>query len=318
MTEPVGGIRPQAPVPSILTSATDRSGDDFGAHVPAGPPGPPGATPASRASWRSGIGWPSASCQQSFAWPWCAEATTEEPDGHGKVESHPFLVYTPLTCTWSRNESEVGDAALALNEAHKAWSMSRAVWLGEGLDDADDGQPTLRRAAVDMTPSPGTAVTIDEAFEQLLVAYELGTFGNGNALFHMPGVLSVQALGGGNGGAVNMRPEGNVYRGPLGSTVSPGPGYPMGPSTEGPDGFGPEVSTGVYAGNDDDEVWLYVSGPLEYAFGPLEDPVFPDPSSHVRRNTTEVWARRLAIYRFDPCSVWAVLVQSPVSIAGGS
>jgi hypothetical protein len=314
--EPVGHIKPVAPVPSILTTARDRTADDFGVHVPPGPAGPEGSGTPVRDSWRSGLAW-SSRCQESFASWVCPEpGFTREPDADagGAVMSAPFHLYTPLSCEWARDEDEVESYAADLNEAHLAWGMAKAVWMGEGIDSTELTQPTLRRSAIDV--SGAAAVTLDEGFELLLAYYELGTGGSGGAIIHLPSVLATSALGGGNGGAILMRPEGNVYRGPLGALVSPGPGYPLGGSSDGEGGYGPLIDddpTEVYAGNEDDEAWVYISGPLEYALGAAEVER-PDADSHLRRNTVEAWARRAAVYRFDPCSVWAVLVESPVAI----
>lgn len=323
--EPTGFIRPVVPTPSILTTARDRSTDDFGnTPIPPGPDGP--GEPAPTSSWRTGVQYSSRACQQSFAWWICPDPDHDrnpDLDAGGVMSSDPFWLYTPVACEWTTTEADLARYARELNEAHVAWGLAKALWMGEGLDPANTGQPTLRRLATDIGAAGTTP--LDQAVALLLAAYEIATGGSGGAVIHLPGVLVTAALGGGNGGSAVMRPEGNTYRGPNGSLVSPGPGYPMGATTEGPDGAGPLVDDDpaeVYAGNDSDELWVYVSGPVEYALGPPED-LEPDADSHLRRNTVERWSQRQAIYRLDDCPVFAVLVESPVDLddpmfSGGS
>lgn len=318
MGQPVGPIEVKAPVPSILTSARDRTQDDFGVSAPVTEgltsPGDGAVTPM-KASWRNGLSWTQASCVPSKAWPWCPAPgqMKDEPDGLGGViDVSPFMVYTPLMCEWVTDEESINSQASALTDVHTAWAVARALWFGEGLPDVPE-QPSLRRSAVDV--SVGGAADLDDALAQLLGAYEVATGGNGGAVLHVPSIFFTGALGGVPGGSLVAKAEGNLYRGPLGSVLSPGPGYPWGVSVQGADGFGPIISEGppVYAGSAVDEAWVYVTGPVEYAVGPIERLV---PGGNQRINTHEVYAERPAIVRFDPCTAFAALANMTVTVAG--
>lgn len=321
MTQPVGPIPVQPPVPSILTTARDRSADGFGASAPI-PGGVADALPegveTTTAAWRSGIVWQSFACQQSYLWAHCPpgdDTLKERSDYSGPEASSVFTIYTPLDCDWAAIETGLDAAARALTEAHSAFGLARALWMGEGLPDAltPNGtyQPTLRRSATDLGDA---ADDLDVVVARLLGEYETATGGLGGAVLHVPSILMTGALGGLPGGGKIATPEGNVYRGPLGSLVSPGPGYPWGASTEGADGYGPVVADGDtddpdYAGSAADEVWVYVTGPVEYALGPVV--IERSSGSTLRTNTVEVIAERPAIYRFDPCSSFAALATNP-------
>lgn len=317
MTQPIGPIAVQAPVPSILTTARDRSRDGFGESAPVTPgldDRGDGALPASSASWRNGISWTPLSCQPSGAWAQCPEADSvkdEAVDTGGPVEVMPFWFYTPLSCEWALEPDELDTAARALNDTHAAYAVARALWFGEGLPAAN---PTLRNTATDVSVGGGTA-DLDDAVALLLATYETATGGNGGAVLHIPGLALTGALGGVPGGSFIARPEGNVYRGPLGSLISPGPGYPYGASAAGADGFGPETAPDVYAGTAGDELWVYITGPVEYALGESIE-LSPTPGLVSRLNVHQVLAERQAIVRFDPCSVFAAKAHATVTLEG--
>lgn len=286
--QPIGRIPVVAPVPSILTSARPLSED---------------------VDWLSGVAWTPASCRVSSLWPRCpvADSTKVAPVAFGpKVNTDMFMIYTPVDCDWATDET-VRDVAVELTDVHTAFGIGRALWLGEGLPDLDD-QPSLRRSSTDV--SVGAAMDLDDACALLLSQYEQCTGGNGGAVLHIPSVLIPGALGGIAGGGRVAWPEGNIYRAALGAVVSPGPGYPHGASVAGTHGFGPKTgganAATTYKGNGLSEAWVYVTGPVEYAVGPIVA-VEPVPGSF-RMNRREVIAERPAIVRFDPCCVFGALV----------
>lgn len=330
--QPVSPIEVQAPVPSILTTARDRSGDEFGERADAPPSLGEGVPAPFTHSWRTGITWTPLSCSPSSSWPQCpsqadVDAGKDQPaeGAHGLVASSPFWVYTPFECEWGTvQRGELERLTDQLTQAHSAERLGAALWMGEGLPDADGlgrPQPTLRRSATDVSAGGG-AVYLDEAVGLLLSAYEAATGGLGGAVLHVPSILIPHALSGtpGGGGAI-ARPEGaTLYRGPLGSLVSPGPGYPSGASAEGADGHGPltdDDPTEVYAGNADDEVWVYVSGPVEWA-GSSTRAHHEAAGDELRTNVAQVLSERQMIFRFDPCAVFAAKAIWDPSIVGGS
>lgn len=334
----VDSIQPVAPSPSLLTVSRDRTSDGFGqvpggldadtvATLRAGDPDELARIQARLTSWRTGITWSLRACQPSYAEKLCPAYDPDDPedrrhapaDNDGPVHVAPFKLYAPLSCQWTSQAAgqRLADDARGLLSAHTARGIARALWLGEGLDDLP-GAPTLRRSATNITPVPGTPIDLDDAVAALLAAYDDCTGGSGGAVLHIPGTLMVNAQGGIPGGGTVARMEGNFYRGPLGSVISPGPGYPHGASSNDHGGFGPlddetpdeGVTPSTYLGNAADQVWVYVTGPLEYAAGEIV--VMPEREeerrNYMRTNTYEVWAERMAIVRFDPCCVFAVLV----------
>lgn len=274
-------------------------------------------------TWRSGVSWNTIGCQQSFMEASCTDFTanrrTEPGSESGPIHTDPFTLYTPLSCDWIVDGTRLDDDALAINDVHSAWALARALWLGQGLP-VDSTQPTLRRNAVDLTPAAG-AVTLDVAAATLLSAYDNCTGGSGGATLHVPTVMMVGALGGVPGGGRIAEREANYYRAAMGALVSPGPGYPHGFSPQGATGFGPLVSgtasasagttSEVYQGNALNEVWVYISGPVEYALGPSVLPLTDiQARNYGRTNQRETWAQRLGLVRFDPCCVYACKVQN--------
>ena len=297
--QPIEHIPLVKPVPSLLTSAFPLS---------------------DQVNWRSGIAWTPLCGHASHAWARCpgGDALKEEAvTMTAPVGTDPFTIYTPIKCEWVTTEGGDKLTAMAtdLTEVHTAAQIAAALWMGTGLtNDADTtygAPPTLRRVATDVSIGGvgAGAAALDDVVAALLHAYTNCTGGMGGAVLHVPDILIPSALGGGDGGARVAWPEGDVYRGPLGSLVSPGPGYPHDSSSQGANGYGPLSSAGppeVYRGNGYNEVWVYVSGPVEYAVTPIEPPnTDEERRTPFRMNTYEVIAERQAIVRFDPCCVFA-------------
>lgn len=310
--QPVDRIEAVRPVPSLLTSARDRSSDNFG--------GP---------NWRTGIAWSQVACHVSRPWPRCPDPLADikaEPETPALAGTDAFELYTMFECdqTQRGQEEALARDVDALTDVHTAFAVSRALWLGEGLPDrvtvngVESDVPTLRRAATDLGTPAGD---LDDVFARLLDAYEDCTGGNGGATIHLPAVAVPFALGGGTGGGVLIRPEGDLYRGPLRSVVSPGPGYPSGASAPGAGGFGPRTTTppadDEYAGTAADEIWVYVTGPVEWAASAIE--VVPAAGMERREavgrmNRYVVEGKRDALVRFDPCCTFAALATNPVGV----
>lgn len=295
--EPVAGIRPVAPVPSLLSSAGP---------LPAG------------INWSTGISWVTG-CQPSYNWPDCpdSELLKSEPGDADLVHTVPFTIYTPNVCSLPVNDAELEAGITALTEVHTAAQLAAALWMGDGYGDDAASQliPTLRRSATNV--SAATPLDLDDGVSQLLVHYSLCTGGSGGAVLHVPAGMIPQALGGGPDAGRVCWPEGNLYRGPLGSVVSPGPGYPEGFSVDGPDGHGPLLDPDLpdtFLGNEAGTAWIYVTGPVEYAVEGIE--VLPPRDGRVgwRTNIWRALAERRAIIRFDPCCVFATEVWNPAPL----
>lgn len=296
--EPVAPIDPVAPSPSLLTVARRLGGISESEQ--------PGEVPedVDLTFWRSGISWVSDACTPTTHEELCTDGA--RPDGTAAVLSteiaYPFRYYTEMACDWIL-DGKLADRARGLTEARAAWALSRALWLGEGLpatitdtDAASYETLTLVNKADDV--SAATALDVDDAFARLLSHYETASSGLGGAVLHVPTVLLPHAKA-----TALIWKEGDQYRTTSDARVSPGPGYPFGVGAFGPGG----ASTAA------DEVWIYVTGPVEYALGDVR--VVPEDEAQrrglYRRNDYQVWAEREAIVRFDPCLAFAALVDSP-------
>lgn len=284
--EPIAGIRPVAPAGGTILDA--------------GYPLPPG-------DWRSGVASRSSGCIAGH--PWAAICPTAAHIDTGKVnapaigeaEVRPFQFYVPWACDWVTPDqyAEMDAEARGNIEAVSAWHLSRELWTGVANDRENDSanrdNPTLMSEAIDIGGvEPANAVF---ALGALLAEYA-GCTQAGGATLHVPIILVPYLT---NQGVLKM--DGNQLVGPLNTRVSAGPGYP-GPGPWGPDG---EVAP---AGS----VWMYVTGPVEYALAePVLEPDRAERRFDRRRNRYEIWAERRGIVRFNPCCVSAMLVDIPNS-----
>lgn len=282
---PIPGIRPVAPSPTLLDVA--------------------GPLPTDQ--WQAGIASRGVSCHGGHPWAGiCPDGDAEKVDPAAivKPEFWPFTFYVPYACDWSLPDQEAAMAAenLAQLEAVSAWHVSHELWAGtaNALEAAviagdRDPNPTLISEALDLTVTDAVHPVFGLA---ALMSEYLACTQAGGGVLHVPPILVPFLV---HQGVLSQ--VGSVLRAPLGFTVSAGPGYP-GTGSPGPDGdLAPPG-----------QVWVIVSGPVEYALG--EPKVLPEASQrHAERrlNRYELWAERRAIVRFDPCCVFAILVDVPNS-----
>lgn len=344
--QPIPEIAPEAPSPSLLTSARDRTaiwGDQ----------------------WRSGLSWPS-TCQRPLAFARCAEGIIEDGDDFdiGQIEretgdtptaisfSEPFELYQPLSCNWvtDSHADRLAAQAEAFTDAHTSFALARALWHGDGLG-FDPDQVTLQNCAQPTNPDSTGALeaavpafqaqtqALALAFALLMQSYAQATGGLGGAMIHLPITLLPHAVA-----AELIYREGALYRGPGGVIVVSDAGYPVtgdnslvvvGQTLGGaadPDTsdlteityrqLGPVSgydANGVphYVGAGGTFSYIYISGPVEYALGPIS--VLPEAEAErrnfMRTNSYDVWGRRDAIFRLDCCSVFGITVPDPVGLA---
>jgi len=309
---PVEGIRPVAPRPSLITSCRKLSdaGIDYKPTLDEyGIPSSPG--------WQQGITFRDTSLMASGIWPY--SPGNAHADKVAAVQATvavfmPFQIYLPVACddlTFARDAALVAEAE-SNAEAGTAWNLARELWTGATVNSVVVNNPSLQNpfpgpvgGPVGAFPAANViAGPIDPvvAMGNLLQAYEDATQ-QGGAMFHVPAIAIPYLMA-----EKVVGQEGDLYRGPGGSIVVPGPGYP----TTGP--TGPKTAatpTGVVAGAN--QAWMYVTGPVEYDLTPIvirpeaQEMRFFDP----RTNLWRVWAERQAIYRFDPTSVFAELITVP-------
>lgn len=307
--EPVLAIPGPAPVPSLLTSARNRTDDNFGMERRPGVKLPDGTVIPGPPVWASGISWRSTQSLVQHARAYCGSGNLVGAPGLDKPEFYPYMLYVPYSCDWVlpvAQRTEEGETitvdsyradAVAAEEAMTAWNMARELWTGaiEALN------PSLQNTAVDK--SAVGAVHPTTALGMLLEAFSDCTQ-EGGAVIHAPLTAAVSLL---RDGVVKQ--QGDVYYGPAGSIISPGPGYPTAATGTGPSG------ADAGAGN----VWLYVTGPVEYALGDIV--VYPDGDEaffNHRENRYEVTAQRQVIHRFDTHCVFAVKTYVPSPTQGES
>lgn len=240
--------------------------------------------------WRSGVSFLPNGCSPAVNFPTCevdpAPPTKCVPNFQPRAEFDSWPIYVPDGCNekpfWIQDWR--GRAFEAL-EAYTPWALSRE------LDDgAMSGNPSLRSTAVDITGAG--AVDVVTAVSSLLRArVEQGFAGVG--LLHVPAWLIPPMYD-------RYLLEGN---GPILTTcgglarVSPGPGYT---------GVSPDSSANLVPGPG--EGWVYITDPVEYEISsPVLLPDDPDDQQH-RTNNIELYAERMAIYRFNPCGSFAVRV----------
>lgn len=281
LPQPIPGIRPVAPEVSLLTSGATQ--------LPAG------------TDWHSGVKWRGASCSPGHPWPGICPDADLVKAAAATIAPHavrPFGFYVPYACDWVTDAEQAGmdDDARAQLQAIQAWHISRELWAGDANNleaSADDTNETLMSSAVDLTVAAAVDATF--AVAELLSEYA-GCTHAGGAVLHLPIVLipHLTRLG-------MLQRVGDRLFGPLGVSVSPGPGYP-GPGPWGPNGELANAGT----------VWAYVSGPIQYDLAaPSLDPDTMARRWDRRMNRYSMWAEQQAIVRFDPCCVFAINVDIP-------
>lgn len=288
----VPGIVPRGPGPSLLTAAS---------RLPQG------------TDWSNGISFRQTHCFAAGRWAQCpgVDDVKNSPCDPDVVSFFPFTAYVPAQCDNvlpGNEENEFAPEVRAEMDAASAWELSRELWTAETNAGGVDESPGLQR------PFPGAADEFDpthilnggvaasgvvDAIGQLLEAYANGTL-VGGAVLHLP--LRIVPLLIQNG---TLSASGQVLGVDGIAVAAPGPGYP----TEG--AYGPRTAAnpdGAVAA--DGEMWLYVTGPVEYEMAPVTlEPENADARWFDRRtNQYYVLAERRMIYRFDPCAVWAILV----------
>lgn len=333
---PIGHIEPVPPVPSLLTSArllgtngqsiaADRmevgtglvvTPDDQGRYLD----GQDNERTVSRYTWATGVAWNQANCVLSHPKRRCLPDgfTTVAPEGFGPaVQTDAFFQYVTMECEMLSDVTypQLLEVARSVADATAAWAVAQALWFGHPSLPDDPTQPTLRRNAQDVSGGVGLAFAL--AVARLLSEYAEATGGKGGAVLHVPDVLIPPLQS-----TWLLRQQGDVYLGPLGCVISPGPGYPHGTFADGPLAPGPlktetpdhGVTPSTYFGTPSSAEWIYCTGPLQYALGDIR--MLPEDEIAQRgfltQNKTDVWAERQAIVRFDPCTVFAALANNPI------
>lgn len=274
LLQPVDPIAPVAPIPSILTTAR--------------------ALP-SAIEWKSGIAWrptikpgnTTSAVDDIVDLEDCPTPTDlSAGDPPDDASSLPQLARLPFEC----EEVLPGQVDQFREEARAALAAATAWYVSQQFNTAIDA------AATDLDGSdPSHPVT---AMAVLLANY-LDCTRLGGAIISVPPVLIPTLIGAGV-----VKQSGDVYQGPMGSLVNPGPHGNWDTSED-----DPAVTTGT----------MYVSGPIEFALGPISVP--PGDREAFWDRTTNLYrieAQRAFITRFDPdCTFKATaFLPAPASAEG--
>jgi len=240
-----------------------------------------------------------------FPWVWqgCPrdDEDPEKPlnEGADDVTFRPFLVeYNAQSCVgipgdWNQLEARAR-RGLAVR-----LSNGIALALSSSAPDGTPNQnPNLPDSAIDVTPLAGPSDLVHTLAGLLQDAFACGL--TGEVFIHAPAWTLPWFFNN-----TQITQVGSVFKlGP--HTVVFDQGY----TNEGPTGLGsdPDVPASPAAGPG--QAYIYVTGPFEYATTAIQ--VLDDTTRGVspRLNRANVIAAQLAIYRFDPCCVFAALAEA--------
>lgn len=218
----------------------------------------------------------------------------------------PFSIETDFSCsTFGFQHRDYEGVARGFMEAAQQKAVEHELWTGElskqqaavwnTTQHAGDTFPNRWLAssdAVDVTPTPGTAVKAKYALALLEDA--LGDCGAGikGTIHATRGVASVLGLKDKNG----------ALRTTLGNLVIAGAGY----TGSGPNGTNPSGT----------QVWMYATGPVSVRLGPIvATPDRRNQSVNLANNTVQVYAARPGAVSWDSCCHFAVLVDLALDYA---
>lgn len=243
------------------------------------------------ADWTAfGVSYTPENCGKAWVWQECTEATDDDPKplntGVDAVTFKPFLIeFNAASC----DGGIAGDwdqlSARAKRGLDTRTSRGIALALSSSAPDgvANDS-PNLPGSATDVTPGSGPASIVNTITGLLQDSVDCGA--NGELFIHAPHWTLPHILK-----EFLVTQIGSVFK--------------VGPHTLVLDqGYTNEEPTGADPAGDG-EAWIYVTGPVEFAKTPVQ-PL--DDTSHgfqTRLNSANVIAAQLAIYRFDPCCVFA-------------
>jgi hypothetical protein len=230
----------------------------------------------------------------------------EAVDGRLYSKYMPFAIETDFQCsTFGFEHRDYEGVARDFMEAAQQKAIERELWTGASAKlqsavwnsgqhggDAFPNRWLASPSAVDVTPTPGTAVKVKYGLALLEAA--LGTCGAGirGTIHATRGVASV----------LNLKDKNGALRTSLGNTVIAGAGY----TGSAPNGTAP---TGT-------QVWMYATGPVSVRLGPIT--ATPDQrrqSVDLSNNTVKVYATRPAAVSWDSCCHYGVLVDLALDYA---
>lgn len=224
-----------------------------------------------------------------------ASSRVKDADGPATLGPYkPFAVQTIVRCS-TLGSTRVDWEARALDalEACTSKGVEYEFWTGNlaeaAIADGDDDYPNrylTNGDAIDLTPTPGTAVKV--RYGVALLEGALANAGCGTRGFiHAPtSVASVMPVSDSDG----------VLQTPLGNYVISGSGYP---------GTGPGVTNPAIGS----KMWIYATGPVFVRLGaPAVAPGSVAEFTDISTNSIALSAERPASVVWDGCAHFGVLV----------
>jgi hypothetical protein len=241
--------------------------------------------------WRRGIDYVPEGCRAPDAVPFCGVVSKPPSEPQQAVHFDPFGIVSTDGCNdpWMMN-AEFHDRAERTLDMGQSSILAREL-----LQSTVTGNPDLQGTAVNLTAlmtSPG-AVGWEEAATALLYAMNNAGY-VGDVWIHAPGWL-LPSFNASEVGDMDPATR-QAYIGPHPVIFDAGYSGLIGPG--GAAGGAAPNSAG----------WVYATGPVEYAWGPLVEDDATIAADN-QRNDRYVVAERPGILRFDPCQVFGILVE---------
>lgn len=218
----------------------------------------------------------------------------------------PFDIEATFACsTFGFNAIDYEDTAKLFLSLAEQKAIEHELWTGELSKQelavwdpsAHNGEAFTNRwlaspDAIDVTPTPGTAVKLK--YGLALLEGALGACGVGiKGTIHVPRTIA---------SALQLKGVDGVLRTNLNDTVIAGVGY----TGSGPDGTMPSGT----------QTWMYATGPVSVRVGPVV--AVPDTrsqSTNIAINEIQVYASESAAVTWDSCCHYAVLVDLALDYA---
>lgn len=239
--------------------------------------------------WRRGVQYVPEGCKAPDAVPACGDIVKPESTPPEAVDFRPYGIVATDGCNdpWYTN-------AEFLQRAQRSLSMGESAILArELLQSTVTGNPDLANTATDLTPGTGPVGWLEAATALLFAMMNAGYVGD--VVIHAPSWMQPSFEASQIGDTDSATRQSYIGSHPVvfdaGYSGLVGPGGVAGAAL-------PNVAG-----------WVYATGPVEYAFGPL----FPDEDATIASdnvlNDRYVVAERPGIVRFDPCQVFAILTE---------